>query len=641
MLNYYCKERDRLISILERLNKCAYALSYADKKIQQDYMRLTEKANKPFYVLLAGGIHVGKTSMINALIGEALFPASWKDSTISIIELQYGPKKVVFYPRKRKQADNIGPISIVDPTVETLFRYLTMDNIEEEQDAQKQYVQLVGMEFEKIIINWPLAFLENGIVLVDSPGVYNTKDMQFLAEQYVTKADVLLYVMDVQGAFSRVDKELLSYINALGMNRIMVGYTHIDQIERCTAPDSIEKIKKLLYQKVTPFTRFGQNGVYYLDSVTALRLKEKNDLQGLAKSGYSEFEKCLDTILFENVGKNRLEELQCYCWYYAEQLERAAFICKSVSLKNNLEVYKAVDASRKIVSDLRNEVVKTKRQLRAISDEMRCQLEITIDDLMHTCVDETDLEGFEAENRLPRLARLNTTALRGFIKKVVDDYALEYAARLNRKRLELIIGRVCQEIIVFENRFMDAFRSMDYRIADSSANIAEVFTGIRVMRQGYMPYFSKHCGKQTDLIGRSFEIVNNLNIEEDFELPEIVRIRVMQVITDPINPIPLNYQTIEKFNCKILQIFREEVLARDIHLEMGRVLKSKVNDYFYHLLDKGVDLLYKEIEWEERLTELLLKDYNRGENEKINNHPSYEIVYKHIRDLMKEINNMC
>ncbi|MBQ3434547.1 MAG: dynamin family protein, partial [Selenomonadaceae bacterium] len=74
---------------------------YAGKASDAVLDAISEKTGENFIVLIIGAFSSGKSSMINALIGEELLPHGFLPETAVLGELHYGTKKrVTLYPKK-------------------------------------------------------------------------------------------------------------------------------------------------------------------------------------------------------------------------------------------------------------------------------------------------------------------------------------------------------------------------------------------------------------------------------------------------------------------------------------------------------------------------------------------------------------
>ena len=87
---------NQLAALIEAEKGCAAEIysegSYADDK-KQILDIASQKTGEEFIVLIIGAFSSGKTSMINALIGEDLLPTGFLPETAVLGELHYGSKK--------------------------------------------------------------------------------------------------------------------------------------------------------------------------------------------------------------------------------------------------------------------------------------------------------------------------------------------------------------------------------------------------------------------------------------------------------------------------------------------------------------------------------------------------------------------
>ncbi len=128
-------------------------------------------------VVVLGEFNHGKSTVVNALLGEEILPTGITPTTAVITHLVYGeePAAGIQPPRggERTQVayEDIGPA----------IRH------EEESGQEPEYVE----------IQYPNELLEDSLVLVDTPGVNDISRQKVeITYGYVPKADVILYVLD-------------------------------------------------------------------------------------------------------------------------------------------------------------------------------------------------------------------------------------------------------------------------------------------------------------------------------------------------------------------------------------------------------------------------------------------------------------
>lgn len=128
-------------------------------------------------VVVLGEFNHGKSTVVNALLGEEILPTGITPTTAVITHLVHGDE-----PRAVIQAPRDGGRTEVD--------YDKMGAaIKHEEDS--------GTEPEYVEIQYPNELLADSLVLVDTPGVNDISRQKVeITYGYVPKADVILYVLD-------------------------------------------------------------------------------------------------------------------------------------------------------------------------------------------------------------------------------------------------------------------------------------------------------------------------------------------------------------------------------------------------------------------------------------------------------------
>ncbi|XP_078600538.1 uncharacterized protein LOC144875472 [Branchiostoma floridae x Branchiostoma japonicum] len=147
-------------------------------------------------ILVAGETSAGKSTLLNVLLGEPLLPTSVLSTTSIICELKHGrPKRAVFHRKGRGPATRSRQETVqLDGSTEENMRRLS------EKVHLKGEDRETAPDYEKVEIYWPLALLEGGIFIVDSPGVGESKLMDSMVSQYIGQACAFIYVLNSSNA---------------------------------------------------------------------------------------------------------------------------------------------------------------------------------------------------------------------------------------------------------------------------------------------------------------------------------------------------------------------------------------------------------------------------------------------------------
>ncbi|QPA32728.1 dynamin family protein [Thermaerobacillus caldiproteolyticus] len=168
---------------------------------------LQKAANEEFAIAFCGHFSAGKSSIINALLGEPLLPSSPIPTSANLVKVKSGREYVrVFYKH--------------EPPVEYAAPY----DYEQIRAHCKN-----GDAIEAIEISRYTSRIPKGIVMMDTPGIDSTDDAHRLAtESALHLADVVFYMMDYNHVQSELNfqftKELTSYGKTL--------YLIVNQIDK-------------------------------------------------------------------------------------------------------------------------------------------------------------------------------------------------------------------------------------------------------------------------------------------------------------------------------------------------------------------------------------------------------------------------
>lgn len=145
------------------------------KEVFQDRLPALNRGKITLVVL--GEFNHGKSSVVNALLGDDVLPVGITPTTAVITHLVHGPEPKV----------TIKPANDGQPFV---IQYDDMERAVKESGAE-------GEEPEYVEIAYPNKVLGNSLVLVDTPGVNDISRQKVeITYGYVPRADVILYVLD-------------------------------------------------------------------------------------------------------------------------------------------------------------------------------------------------------------------------------------------------------------------------------------------------------------------------------------------------------------------------------------------------------------------------------------------------------------
>ncbi|MEL6814542.1 MAG: dynamin family protein [Cyanobacteria bacterium J06598_3] len=141
-----------------------------------------------YRLMIMGDMKRGKSTLLNALIGENLLPSDVNPCTALLTILRYGPEKRVtlHYKDEARQPETI--------TIETFKQSYTID------PAESKKIEAQGTEafpdIRHVVVEYPLPLLQQGIELIDTPGLNDTEARNDQVLGYLSDCQAVLFVLD-------------------------------------------------------------------------------------------------------------------------------------------------------------------------------------------------------------------------------------------------------------------------------------------------------------------------------------------------------------------------------------------------------------------------------------------------------------
>ncbi len=184
----YSDKFDCLIQLSKnyKLDDIASELKSESDKIKNEYL----------YLVVIGQFKRGKSTLINALIGNDLLPTAVLPLTSIITMIKFGEEqkvKIIFENE-----------SVLEIPQHELYNYIT----ESGNPKNEKKVKLVEILF-------PSEFLKDGIVLIDTPGIgslflHNTKS----TESFIPKIDAAIFVLSVDPPITQTEFQFFEEVRS-------------------------------------------------------------------------------------------------------------------------------------------------------------------------------------------------------------------------------------------------------------------------------------------------------------------------------------------------------------------------------------------------------------------------------------------
>jgi hypothetical protein len=275
----------------------------------------TRTAEGRFTVAMLGAFSTGKTTLIDALLGQPLLPVGVHPCTAVLTEVRGGDaRKVAVHALD-------GSTSHVDLDAFRAWYHLEGGEV---SDPTAQSDRFAHVERAAITVESPL--LTHGVVLVDTPGLDDDPARTARTLEALEDADAVLFVSAAPRCLGHLERSLLSsHVQPLGLTNLFLVVTMVDLLEQLS--DDPEGARRGVYERARgvfgPLTvvdgadRFDDRA-FFVDGRGALQARWDNDADAprdpvdadkLDASGLAAFETALTRFLGEERGRARFTQV--------------------------------------------------------------------------------------------------------------------------------------------------------------------------------------------------------------------------------------------------------------------------------------------------------------------------------------------
>jgi GTP-binding protein EngB required for normal cell division len=266
-------------ALLDELAQCLAALREQPGVPQPAWRELHEKISaQTFNLVVAGQFKRGKSSLINALLGDELLPVGVVPLTSVVTILSAGETTQVEVEFEDGHAESV--------PLERLAEYVT----EKGNPKNVKQVRLVH-------IRHPSPWLRGGVRLVDTPGIgsvyrHNTD----VAYGFLPKADAVLFVLSVDQPLSQAEHDFLKEIAGYAA-RVFVLLNKTDLLSSEELRESLQFTAGALAELMG-----GPVRLFPVSARAALRRGPHGAGDGHARSGFADFTRALSAFLMQEKG---------------------------------------------------------------------------------------------------------------------------------------------------------------------------------------------------------------------------------------------------------------------------------------------------------------------------------------------------
>ena len=260
--------------VRETLAQCLAALREGDDVPRQQCEALEEKlASNAFNLVAVGQFKRGKTSVINALIGEELLPVGVVPLTSIVTVLYYGERLTV-------------TVHYEDGREEQIARERLREFVTETGNPRNE------KRVSEVTIAYPSAWLRAGVKLVDTPGTGSVYEHNTdVAQRFLPKADAVLFLLSVEQPASQAERDYVKEV-AHTSGRVFVLVNKADLVGVADLRESVEFTRRALSDAVR-----GRVRLFPVSARLALDAHKRGAEELLQRSGFPAFSAALCAFL--------------------------------------------------------------------------------------------------------------------------------------------------------------------------------------------------------------------------------------------------------------------------------------------------------------------------------------------------------
>jgi hypothetical protein len=254
-----------------------------------------------FRLLVLGEFKRGKSTLINAMLGQDVLPARVAPCTAIVTEVKYAdtPRAVLHFTEKDKPPITVPP--------DQLRRYVVIegDDLDDEDEAAGH---ISKSPYSSMELYYPLELCRNQVEIVDSPGINEHKTRTDVALDALSRTDAVILVLSCQQALSKSERSFVEeYLGGRNLRNVFVVWNHFDHI--VDSPDDIQDIQKRSRTYFEPRGVPERRQVFFVTARTALVARKKQDrteAEQAAVAKLEQFERALEQFLTTDRARAKL-----------------------------------------------------------------------------------------------------------------------------------------------------------------------------------------------------------------------------------------------------------------------------------------------------------------------------------------------
>ncbi|MCX8035869.1 MAG: dynamin family protein [Candidatus Sumerlaeia bacterium] len=412
------------------------------------FKALSERfAEDRFHLAVLGQFKRGKSTLLNALLGEAVLPSSVVPLTAIPTFIRHAPRRKIRVVHR----DNRSGEELASEEPAELAAFLARFVAE---SANPHNVK----EVARVEVFHPAPLLQDGVVLIDTPGIGSTfRHNTATALNFLAECDAALFVTSADPPLTENEVEFLKKVQANAV-RVFFIFNKADYLAESELHTAVEFFRQLLVRNLSLPP---QTPIFVTSALRALKARESGDTGLLHQSGVPELERHLQDFLAN--GKTRA--------FQTAVCRKACEILGNALMRLQL----TLRALQMPLADLQNRLHVFEQKLHEVERQR-----VAAGDLIEG--DRKRLRGLlesEAEHlRTESLARLRGVVQECFSRHAEDCDPAEVERALEQAVPEYFESKQAEVFRSFSRHILHAFEPYQARMNDLIHTLRKAASGI-------------------------------------------------------------------------------------------------------------------------------------------------------------------
>lgn len=262
----YEERKEKIISLLDDAGNYLRENDKVDDAESMFKLKADVEKNL-FSVVLIGEFSVGKSTFLNALMHRRMLPSFKKETTATVNFLRHtsqaphGEAGIVYYRNGTTK-------TLPNLNVDTIARFVSTTGDTTEGT--------IAQTVEKVDLFLDSKFLQDGVMLVDSPGLNGiTENLEAITRRQIKESHACIFMFSTDHPGTKTEFEILRDLRT-ECNSIFIVLNKIEEI-KASEGETVESVidhLKASYVKLFPDAKLPE--IYPISAYTALAARDKN-----------------------------------------------------------------------------------------------------------------------------------------------------------------------------------------------------------------------------------------------------------------------------------------------------------------------------------------------------------------------------